>query len=612
MATYYKYAERNAESQVNWAEIGKNMTDMLQEENRLREEKKAAIDEASRKYGEILANPPQGENVSANQFALNLADNASKFMLMEDRLLKSGQRNIKDYTISRQNVMDGTKNIFNISKKFQEQYKIKMERYRTDKSQAIEQFLMANAEGFSNFDKSEAYINPTNGAISIANRKMEVIDGKKVYTMNDNPNEFKSVNSLLADISANYDKYDTAAVTDAFAKSLGKQKDAEFIFGTLSQGGVITSVEDITKRTYLGPDGQKVLFKFIDAENQMINGALANPYNRLSVLTNSKKFADNGKEYGFTYNAEDAKKNPELILLKTNPQTGQSEPDFSEEQMKASQDFMRNEARAKYDFEKKFDATPQAQLQERRAPTAPEIEKGASDQEKMAAAGYWNTIYTGKTLADKQAAADILLRTPIAFKNGLTGIDIGTDNTILLTYMDPSQNNTIKFTDNNNNPIPIDQFSALGVELHGVVDRNKSVRAGGGGGAFVPITGNISAKRQGKSAAVKPITIPLAAITEPSQNAVTSLQSSLPEGFTAKDLSNPYVPGSNNLQITAPNGKIYNYSSKKGVTTATAVKADIEEFIRDNQNTKPQPNPAPNAKTKPKPKPTTTTQGNVR
>ena len=70
MATYYKYAERSAESQINWAEIGKNMTDMLQSEVTIREEKKAAIDAASREFGEKLANPPQGEHKSANQWAL--------------------------------------------------------------------------------------------------------------------------------------------------------------------------------------------------------------------------------------------------------------------------------------------------------------------------------------------------------------------------------------------------------------------------------------------------------------------------------------------------------------------------------------------------------------
>ena len=44
--TYYNFAERSADSQINWAEVGKNVTEMLQTEAAIREEKKAAIDEA--------------------------------------------------------------------------------------------------------------------------------------------------------------------------------------------------------------------------------------------------------------------------------------------------------------------------------------------------------------------------------------------------------------------------------------------------------------------------------------------------------------------------------------------------------------------------------------
>ena len=40
MATYYKYAERSADSQVNWAEVGKGISDMLADEVKIREEKR--------------------------------------------------------------------------------------------------------------------------------------------------------------------------------------------------------------------------------------------------------------------------------------------------------------------------------------------------------------------------------------------------------------------------------------------------------------------------------------------------------------------------------------------------------------------------------------------
>ena len=36
MAEYYGYAEKDASSQVNWAEIGKNLSDTIQEGYRIR------------------------------------------------------------------------------------------------------------------------------------------------------------------------------------------------------------------------------------------------------------------------------------------------------------------------------------------------------------------------------------------------------------------------------------------------------------------------------------------------------------------------------------------------------------------------------------------------
>ena len=38
--TYYKYAERQVDTRINWAEVGKDMSDMLLEERKLRERKR--------------------------------------------------------------------------------------------------------------------------------------------------------------------------------------------------------------------------------------------------------------------------------------------------------------------------------------------------------------------------------------------------------------------------------------------------------------------------------------------------------------------------------------------------------------------------------------------
>jgi len=74
MATAYKYVERKAEDNINWAEVGSNVNNMLKEELRVREEKKSAIDEASREYQRVLNNVPQGENEDLNGFALDFSN----------------------------------------------------------------------------------------------------------------------------------------------------------------------------------------------------------------------------------------------------------------------------------------------------------------------------------------------------------------------------------------------------------------------------------------------------------------------------------------------------------------------------------------------------------
>ena len=258
MGTYYKYAERNADSQINWAEVGKDMSDMLKDEVKVREEKKAAIDAASREFGRVLSDPPQGEHTGASTFALKYADNASQFLKMQDQLLKSGQMKVKDYTISRQNLTDGTDVAFKLTKNYQQFYGEKMERYRTDKSQDLEQWLMGQSEIYSNFNKNDLWINPTDGTVSVAQKTLKNIDGKDVYVMDKNPNTFATVSTINNWITGKYDKFNTNAAADTFVGALGEELKATTTqIATLTKTGQITSIADITSRTDIDPDTKK-------------------------------------------------------------------------------------------------------------------------------------------------------------------------------------------------------------------------------------------------------------------------------------------------------------------------------------------------------------------
>ena len=126
MATYYNYAERNANSQVNWAEVGKSISDMLKDEVKIREEKKGAIDKATREFQQTLENAPQGQFQDANKFTNDYAHSMMEQQMIDNRLLKSGQMKLQDFTYRRQNYIDGTTTLFDLQKLYQENYKSKI------------------------------------------------------------------------------------------------------------------------------------------------------------------------------------------------------------------------------------------------------------------------------------------------------------------------------------------------------------------------------------------------------------------------------------------------------------------------------------------------------
>ena len=579
MATYYKYAERSADSQINWAEVGKSMSDMLANETRVREQKKAAIDAASREFGQTLANPPQGEHKGANQWALEYADNASQFMLMQDRLLKSGQMKLKDYTVARQNILDGTDQAFNLSKEYQANFAEKMERYKTDKSQDLEQWLMGQAEGYSDFNKSELYINPTDGTLSVAMKEKKVVDGKEVYVMNKNPNQFTSISTLRNQIAGKYDKYNTNEVTDAFVKGLGEEVTSAITkAASLSSGGLIESIEDIRNRKDIDPATKQVLYKFADSENQFIKSALTNPFDRLSVLTNSKKFAPNGMQYGFTYDEAEAKANPAKVLLRKDPKSGQPTPQFSEEQMKVSEDFMRTELRAKYTRKQELKATPQNQLQERRAPTPTEV--GIEEKQRAAKNVAQNLVYSLTGNPNESAAGTKYLSssTGLPFTKTKEGFVVEDENGNVQTFKFKADGKTLadptKFTKSFIGTIS----RKMGINEDDVIQQFGKLLPKG---AKLNETTEAAGFEAAQPTSAK-VTITPDLFTIRSEKSTERLKNILPAGFNVSDEGGTF---GNDVKVTAPNKKTYTYNANLSAEEAATEKIALEKFIRENGGT---------------------------
>ena len=328
--TFYGYAERDAESYVDWSQIGSDISEMLNEEISRRTTLKADLDKASREYGETLANAPTGEHKGATDFITDLTSNAMQARLVQDRLLKSGQLKVKDYLLMRENLKSGTQQVFDVAKKFQSEFARKTERMTKNESAAYEKKLFELTEGFSNFNNSGAYINPTNYQVSLAKKeRVEVGDGKHVYQMSKNPSEFFTVTELNNFASADVDRFDIAGAVSKIASEIGERVNQTYSMDPSKKSFIIQAVSDPTGDVYekmyrdgdLTKDDIDVVIKFREQIKAEIGAITGNELNALSVYTDAMVgFKD------FTFNEDE--QGDGMVLLEKDPAGGLPMPNF--------------------------------------------------------------------------------------------------------------------------------------------------------------------------------------------------------------------------------------------------------------------------------------------
>jgi hypothetical protein len=394
MATYYKYAERDADSQVNWAEVGKGLSDMLTETNRVREEKKAALDAAQRETMKYLAETPNGEHVGARQSILEYANMGSNQMRIMKQLMEQGQLDVKDYTIFRQNLTDNTNLAFNANKIFQENYADVMSGVRDKRYSGLTEENYAEVQGFGNWKNIGWQIAP-NGTVMAGKMIEQEVDGKKIRTLDKTPGGLRSMDYLNQAIVSKVDFYQYEDKVDSWVDTLGKNTEVSTLLGRIGAQGLSTSLEDVTRKKYDKEGDMEVEYAFIQSENDQIATIVGVPIDAARVLKDSTIFAPNGKQYATTTNEEEAKKNSNLILKVVDPDTGGFKYVISEEQQKDANEFVRTQMRAKYDKIAKQDVVGQVSRDEKRPPSQTEIDLDEKRKQARALAEHIKDFVSG-------------------------------------------------------------------------------------------------------------------------------------------------------------------------------------------------------------------------
>jgi len=333
MATYYKFAERQADSFVNWAEIGKGLTDMLQEEVKIREQKKAAIDQATRDNLKRLGEAPTGNHTGANTWTLEYADNARQAILLQDRLLKSGALKLKDYTIMRQNLNDGTDELFSVMKNYQTVFKEKSDRLNStdpkNRSQALEMDLLAYTEKFADFANSRAIIDPNNFMVNVGLMEPDP-DNKGVMKLS----KTIATTGFLKNIqNTKFDYFDADGAADVVAKRMGKYVRETIDKLSRVQGKVITKEGIINSNEYDG---------IVDTA---LKSFLSNPFNMTSILTDTLVEDKQGRPYVSNISGKEGN----VIEYVFDPNTNLPTPKLTAEQESAVKEYMKEQIKFRLD-----------------------------------------------------------------------------------------------------------------------------------------------------------------------------------------------------------------------------------------------------------------------
>ena len=448
--TYFKYVERSAEDNINWAEVGKNMSDMLQQEAAAREAKKAQLDKDSREYGERLSNSPSGTYDGANTFISEYADSQQEYRLLQDRLFQSGQLSLRDYTRNRQNNIDGTDIMFDLAKEYEAEFVEKMERYKLKKSSYQEVFKMEQAEGLANLRQVGAYINPTNGVVSIGKKVTTGEGDNRTTTLSTNPNDVVTVPQLRNRIKQKIDRMDIAAFSTGAVEQLGAIEESVVQYASKGNLNTILTEINATKGVY-GVEGDNFAAGYLEWEKNIIGEGMVNPNDAASILVDTNTIEPTTKQaYTFSDNPNPpgtkdknkkdiGRKANEIYLNPDLGPTGDGTPDLTQKQREAAEEVLKIRIRGAIDQKvsiKGAGFTPKD--------NATDISNNERLEKEVDIVTEFSRLFWDNEAGKTTAAAAIR-----AFNPAISSVKPNDDGTaIIVTYGDTNETETIELGDN--------------------------------------------------------------------------------------------------------------------------------------------------------------------
>jgi hypothetical protein len=580
MATYYKYAERSADSQVNWAEVGKGISDMLTEEIRLREEKKAAYEEAYRQDTNALVNAPQGTWQDGNATVNNFAHDMMAQQLIDYKLLKSGTMNERDYTLRRENYKTGTDTVFDLQKILQAERSVTIDSFLKGDIQALNISNMADVEAYTDFANAKIDIDPYGANINMSIYETKMVDGKEVRVIK----KTSPVNVLKGQLLQKVPSFKLDEVVNKDVESLAIDTDFIYDAASTTGAGSITKLigygaiaGEYAKKdkdgNLLYPELAAPVGKMKDAVTQTVNKYFSNIYNISSVLTeNTGKYSAES----YTWDKEEAAKDKTKLLKKLDPKTGlpvldMDGPHYKEQEQEA-REYVEKTILGKLDAKREI-----VPIQKEQKQYAPEHIGDRGDKIKQAKNFGENlgTLIAGLTDEDVGNSA--------RYTGQFAGRQVIRENGKIIVRNMDGTGESIFDLKGDPKKLASGIISAFGVENEDAALKSAYETIGN---KPSNLTTNVTAITSTPPPSSAKFVIPTDAFTQESTEAAAAFQEAFGPDFIVEDLTPSEFDTGNRVKVTAPNGKTRTFNTDVGKDAAGTAKGEAEAWAKLNNITK--------------------------
>lgn len=256
MASSYGYVKREVQDmQINWAEVGQNVRSVLDEESRVRQEKKDAFDKQAREYEQRVTNPDLlGKDTEFNEGVLKFGADAQEMSMMNSTLLKSGQLKPRDYTIRTQNMIDGTNDVFKVIEMYNNLSEEVMAGVDSGDLSSDTLDNWATVQDFANFNDNSIIFNPYSGKVNVATMVEDPDNPGGPLIPSKDLRSVQSLGNILKDQVAKYKFFDK---TTEYANKLGLivEQSIRSYGGTYQKG----TIEKLTNVFLKRPGGLEEL-----------------------------------------------------------------------------------------------------------------------------------------------------------------------------------------------------------------------------------------------------------------------------------------------------------------------------------------------------------------